>query len=195
MKAVRTRQERTVHAREILRVQGGTLRIAVVADTHSRPHDKLAERIASIAPNHIFHAGDVGHPSVVRELGRLAPVTAVRGNVDAREWPDIVTVDVRDAAGTKTWLTILLTHIALYGPTLRVDVARLAMAEDASLVVCGHSHVPFAGRDGGLTVFNPGSVGPRRFRLPIVLGIIEIAPEKGVSLRHVDCETGESWKP
>jgi putative phosphoesterase len=194
MKAVRTRRERISHERTTLPLQGDALRVAVVADTHARPHAALAERIGAIAPHHIFHAGDVGNLSVVRDLERLAPVTAVRGNVDARELPDIVTIDVRDARGESTLLKILLTHIAVDGPRLRADVLRLANAEDASLVVCGHSHVPFAGRDRGVTVFNPGSVGPRRFTLPIVLGVIEITA-KGVALRHVDCETGQAWKP
>ena len=66
--------------------------------------------------------------------------------------------------------------------------------EGADLVVCGHSHVPFAARDRGLTVFNPGSIGPRRFQLPIVFGLIDISRER-IDVRHVDCETGERWLP
>jgi predicted phosphodiesterase len=73
-------------------------------------------------------------------------------------------------------------------------VAKTARAEDASLVVCGHSHVPFAAHHGGITVFNPGSVGPRRFTLPIVLGTIEWSGGR-VSVRHVACETGLPWRP
>jgi predicted phosphodiesterase len=106
--------------------------------------------------------------------------------------PDFVTVHV--CSGDATLLNILLTHVAVYGPKLRADVARVARAEDASLVVCGHSHVPFAAHDRGITVFNPGSVGPRRFQLPIVLGVIDVSPQ-GVSVRHIDCETGLAWKP
>ncbi|HEX5658313.1 MAG TPA: metallophosphoesterase family protein, partial [Polyangiales bacterium] len=64
----------------------------------------------------------------------------------------------------------------------------------ARLIICGHSHVPFIGRDKGLTVFNPGSVGPRRMRLPIVFGVLEITSGK-LSLRHIDCETGRDWTP
>jgi predicted phosphodiesterase len=91
-------------------------------------------------------------------------------------------------------LRILLTHIAVAGPRLRAEVARMARAEGASLVVCGHSHVPFIGRDRDLTVFNPGSIGPRRFQLPIVLGTIAITPQ-AVRLAHIDCETGRPWTP
>jgi predicted phosphodiesterase len=118
----------------------------------------------------------------------------VRGNIDehAPSLPDSMSIDF--VAGERCILSVLLTHIAVYGPKLRADVARIARAEDASLVVCGHSHVPFAAQDGGITVFNPGSVGPRRFQLPIVLGVIDVSA-KGVSVRHVDCETGLAWSP
>jgi uncharacterized protein len=61
-------------------------------------------------------------------------------------------------------------------------------------VVCGHSHVPFLGRDRGLTVFNPGSIGPRRFHLPIVFGTIDVTLA-GLRFAHVDCETGMQWSP
>jgi putative phosphoesterase len=181
-----------VHAREALSLQGGELRIVAVADTHGRPHPALGTRIEELRPAHILHAGDVGDLGVLRDLERYAPVTAVRGNIDGRELPDHVTIEVRGDGGTL--LRILLTHIAVYGPRLRADVARTARAEDASLVVCGHSHVPFAAHEGDVTVFNPGSVGPRRFRLPIVLGAIDVSA-KGVSVRHVDCETGLPWRP
>ena len=118
---------------------------------------------------------------------------AVRGNIDAHapSLPDVLTLDV---VGGAQGLRILVTHIAVYGPKLRADVARMARAEGASLVVCGHSHVPFIGRDRELTVFNPGSIGPRRFHLPIVFGTIDLGPG-GVRLAHRDCETGLPWSP
>ena len=90
---------------------------------------------------------------------------------------------------------LLLTHIAVYGAKIRADAAALARAHDASLIVCGHSHVPLTARDKGLTVFNPGSIGPKRFALPITFGTIELSSENGVLLRHFDCETGEPWMP
>ncbi len=162
-----------------------------MADTHANPHPALAERLRAVAPEHILHAGDVGDLDVIRRLEEIAPVTAVRGNVDGHALPDFVTVDLtRDGA---LLLRILLTHVAVYGPKLRADVARRARAADASLVVCGHSHVPFAARDRDITVFNPGSCGPRRFHLPILFGIIEVGP--AVTLRHVECESGRDWSP
>lgn len=176
-------------------VRAPRLRIVAVADTHSKPHPRAAEHIAQLQPHHILHAGDIGDLSVLDDLARLAPVTAVRGNIDvhAPDLPDALTLTITTSTdGAK--LTLLLTHIAVYGPKLRKDARELATREGASLVVCGHSHVPFIGRDRNLSVFNPGSIGPRRFGLPIVFGLIDIAPD-GVRLAHIDCETGQRWEP
>ena len=185
-----------VHRRETLELRGGSLKLAAVADTHGRPHPEAHARIEALAPDHILHAGDVGDLSVLDGLAELAPLSAVRGNIDGRaELPDALTLSIHEGHdGDAALLRILLLHIAVYGPKLRADVARLARAEGASLVVCGHSHVPFIGRDKGITVFNPGSIGPRRFRLPIVFGLVEISRER-IDLRHIDCETGATWSP
>jgi uncharacterized protein len=163
-------------------------RVAVVADTHGHPHPRAAERLAALRPVAILHGGDIGDLRVLDDLAAIAPVHAVRGNIDgrARDLPDFLTVD----AGP---LRLLLTHIAVYGPRLRAEVAKRAKDEGAGLVVCGHSHVPFIGRDKGLPMFNPGSIGPRRFSLPIVFGTIEIGAE--IRLVHWDCETGAPWSP
>ncbi len=80
------------------------------------------------------------------------------------------------------------------GPRLRADAVRFARAAGASIVACGHSHVPFLGRDQGFAVMNAGSIGPRRFRLPIVFGVIDVRSD-GVSMHHLSCETGEVWRP
>jgi putative phosphoesterase len=170
----------------------GSARLAVVSDTHSRPHPATAMRLAEIAPDAILHAGDVGDLAVLDDLARLAPVHAVRGNIDAHapDLPDVLVLTV--AASTP--FRILMTHIALNGPKLSAPVARMAQAEGAALVVCGHSHVPFIGTDRGLTVFNPGSIGPPRFALPIVLGTLVLA-SAGFKLAHVDAATGQPWLP
>jgi len=170
-------------------IEGDCVRLAVVSDTHSQPHVATAERLTELAPAAILHGGDIGDLEVLDRLREVAPVYAVRGNIDthARDLPDVLVLDVGA-------LRILLTHIAVYGPKLRSEVARMAKADKASLVVCGHSHVPFIGRDQGLTVFNPGSIGPRRFSLPIVFGTIDITP-RGVKLQHIDAATGATWLP
>lgn len=176
----------------------GSLRLAVVSDTHGRPHANTRPLLRSLAPEAVLHAGDIGDLSVLEELREVAPVFAVRGNIDTRADapPDDLLVEVlsSDETSSEPVLRILLTHIALYGPKLLGEVAMRARKEGAQMVVCGHSHVPFIGRDRGLTVFNPGSIGPRRFNLPIVFGTFDLSPS-GVRLAHVDCETGQAWSP
>jgi len=172
----------------------GAFRFAVVADTHSKPHPATRERLAALAPDCILHAGDIGDLGVLDELAQAAPVLAVRGNIDAQvaDVPEALLVELK--RGDVLKLRLLLVHIAVYGPKLRAEVARSAARERASLVVCGHSHVPFIGRDRGISVFNPGSIGPRRFQLPIVLGAIDITASSA-KLTHIDCETGAPWQP
>lgn len=177
-------------------VQDGALRLAIVADTHSAPHANMGKLLRDAAPHAILHGGDIGDLAVLRELEAIAPTLAVRGNIDgnANDLPDVLSIDLRDEARDESLLRILLVHIAVYGPKLRAEVARRARAEGAMMVVCGHSHVPFIGRDRGLVVFNPGSIGPRRFHLPIVFGMLELKAGK-VDLAHFSCETGERWLP
>jgi putative phosphoesterase len=183
-----------LRAHETVELRDGALRLVVVADTHSEPHPRAAEIIRSLRPDRILHAGDIGDLDVLRGLAEIAPISAVRGNIDvhAAELPDSLTLDVRE--GGESLFKLLLLHIAVYGPKLRPDAARLARAERTAIVVCGHSHVPFIGRDRDLTVFNPGSIGPRRFQLPIVFGVLDVR-DRRVSMKHVSCETGEDWAP
>jgi putative phosphoesterase len=191
----RTGKIKLTHAREAFPLRpDGTLRIVVVADTHSQPDPRSHDLIAAQRPDRILHAGDIGAPRVLDALGVHAPVTAVRGNIDAQMpgVPDVVTIDVRE--GDRTLLTILLLHIAVNGPRLRADAARLARAADASLIACGHSHVPFLGRDQGFAIVNAGSIGPRRFQLPIVFAVVDVKRD-GVAMHHLSCETGERWEP
>jgi putative phosphoesterase len=172
----------------------GRLRLACIADTHSNPHPKAVHWIERLSVDAILHAGDIGDLSVLDTFRPLAPLIAVRGNIDERasDLPDVVTLSL--TADGANVMTLLLMHIAVYGPKLRADAARLAAASEARLLVCGHSHVPFIGRDRGVTLFNPGSIGPRRMHLPIVFGVLEVAEGK-LTLRHISCETGEEWLP
>lgn len=177
-----------------MELAGGRGKIVVVADTHSEPHPRAHELIACEAPDHILHAGDIGDLRVLDGLEEIAPVSAVRGNIDART-PGLADVRlVHVTSGGRRLLEIVLLHIAVAGPRLRGEAAALAREAGASLVVCGHSHVPFVGSDRGLTIFNPGSIGPRRFHLPILFGVIDVTPER-IRLEHVSCETGERWLP
>jgi len=183
------RREATLSLRET-----GKLRLAIVADTHSRPHPRAPALLRALEADAILHAGDIGDLAVLDQLREIAPLFAVRGNIDERanDLPDALTLELR--AGGESALTMLLTHIAVAGPRVRADAARVANEVGAKLVVCGHSHVPLIARDRGLTLFNPGSIGPRRMHLPITFGVLEIASGK-LSMRHVDCESGQDWAP
>jgi hypothetical protein len=188
------RGPKLVREHETLALDGESAHVVVVADTHGEPHPRAYELIARERPDRILHAGDIGDLRVVRDLEQIAPTWVVRGNIDARmpNLPDLVRVDVTD--GPTRLFGLMLFHIAVVGPKLRADAARLAREEGADVVVCGHSHVPFIGEDRGLTIFNPGSIGPRRFHLPIVFGVMDVSRER-LSMRHVSCETGETWTP
>lgn len=172
----------------------GSFRFVVLSDTHSAPHPLMSKWLEQLKPDVILHAGDIGALTVLDDLGKHCPVLAVRGNIDVRQpgLPDVLVVEL--ARDEHVALRLLLLHIGVYGPKLQANVARLARAEAASIVVCGHSHIPFIGGAPGLTVFNPGSIGPRRFGLPIVFGTIDVSAS-GVRLNHVDCETGLPWAP
>ena len=174
--------------------EDGSFRLAVVSDTHSAPHSRALEVISGLKPDAILHAGDVGELSVLDELATICPVYAVRGNVDLphQKLPDVLVLELVSKGGLI--LKILALHVGVYGPKLRAEVARMARAETASVVICGHSHVPFISSARGLTVFNPGSMGPRRTGLPIVFGMLEVGA-RDFRLRHIDCETGLLWKP
>ncbi|MBK7862879.1 MAG: metallophosphoesterase family protein [Archangiaceae bacterium] len=169
--------------------------IGVVADTHSSPHPDGLRHLAALKPHLVLHAGDIGDLHVLEQLRAIAPLQAVRGNIDdaSSGLPETQVLEFeRDG---RRVLTALLTHIAVYGGIrIRGEVAKAARAASAQLIVCGHSHVPFITQDRGLTLFNPGSVGPKRPPLPILFGVIEIGAQ-GISMRHVDALTGAKWLP
>jgi putative phosphoesterase len=181
--------------RQAVEVAGtGPWRVAIVADTHGKPHPATGAHLAQRRPHLILHGGDIGSGEVLEALARHAPTIAVRGNIDAPTSgiPEAVVLDCVQRG--RLLLRIFLTHIAVAGPRLRADVGRQARAAGAGLVVCGHSHLPFLGRDGELLVFNPGSIGPRRFQLPITFGQLTLDGDSA-RLEHVDCETNRPWLP
>jgi hypothetical protein len=140
--------------------------IGVISDTHGllRP-----EAIAALqGSDFIIHAGDIGDPEILSKLAKIAPVTAVRGNVDHRAWAQkIPATNVLEAGG----LSIYVLH----------SVAELDLKPEAAgfaAVVSGHSHVPKQETKNGVLYFNPGSAGPRRFRLPVSVGRLMISDKK-----------------
>jgi hypothetical protein len=165
------------------------IRVVVIADTHGALHSGAIEAISKLQPQAILHAGDMGDDKKLDPFRAISSMHAVRGNIDGRlpALSDCLTLDIDcflGAATTPTLLTLLMVHYGLNGPRIRPEVARMAKAADAALVVCGHSHIPFIGIDNGLAVFNPGSIGPKRFRLPITFGVLEISDK--LRMHHVD---------
>jgi putative phosphoesterase len=116
--------------------------------------------------DHIIHAGDIGRPEIVDALRRIAPVTAIRGNVDngawTRDYPDTNLVRL---AGKSIYILHDLK-------TLKADAGA-----GIDVIVSGHSHVPKIHTVGGVLYLNPGSAGPRRFKLPITLATLEVTPD------------------
>ena len=134
------------------------MKIGVISDTHGllRPEAVNALR----GSDRIIHAGDVGDPAILEELSKLAPVTAIRGNVDREKWARrLPPTDVLEAAGVAIYVLHNLEEL-----DLKPESAGFAA------VVHGHSHVPKQQTRKGVLYFNPGSAGPRRFRLPVSVG-------------------------
>jgi hypothetical protein len=133
--------------------------VGVISDTHGlvRPEALAALRGVDC----IVHAGDIGGPDVLAALEAIAPVTAVRGNNDTGAWaralPETATLDVEGRR-------LFVIH----------DVKHLKVAPAADVVITGHSHQPRNEARDGVLWLNPGSAGPRRFRLPIALARLRI---------------------
>jgi putative phosphoesterase len=145
-----------------------TFRIGIISDTHGLRRPEALQALAGV--DHIIHAGDIGRADILPALREIAPVTAIRGNVDTADWARAIPET---------------TQVTLAGRTLLVlhdlkTLARDPAAGAIDVVVSGHSHVARIAQDGPVLFINPGSAGPRRFRLPVTLATLDLA---GDSLR------------
>lgn len=140
------------------------MRIGVIADTHGAVHERVSDVFAGAV--HIIHAGDIGGIHVLEALKRIAPVTSVHGNNDDASGEDIVRFEIEG-------LRVLLTHILPRPRAPRPEISRSLARRPADLVIFGHSHLPHDESIGGVRYFNPASAGPRRFDLPVAVGILE----------------------
>jgi putative phosphoesterase len=136
--------------------------IGVISDTHGllRPEAVEALKGSSL----IIHAGDVGKPGVLEELKRIAPVIAVRGNVDTAPWCQSLPLTEAVEVG-QNWIYVL--H-----EVSRLDIDPVAAG--FRCVIFGHSHDPSIETSNGTIFLNPGSAGPRRFRLPVSVATINV---------------------
>jgi len=136
--------------------------IGVISDTHGllRP-----EALAALqGSDYIIHAGDVGDPQILNELAAIAPLTAVRGNVDHGAWAQkLPTTNVLEIGETAIYVLHNLREL-----DLKPEAAKF------SAVVYGHTHVPKRELKNGVLYFNPGSAGPRRFNLPVSVGRLHL---------------------
>lgn len=150
-------------ARQVLHT---SILIGVISDTHGllRPEAVAALR----GSEQIIHAGDVGAPEILDELAAIAPVTAIRGNVDKGAWARrLPETEVVQVGG----ISIYVLH----------DLAQLDLKPEAAafkVVIYGHSHVPKQEIRTGVLYFNPGSSGPRRFKLPVTVGRLTLEDGK-----------------
>jgi len=140
--------------------------LGVISDTHSllRPEALEALRVS----DRILHAGDIGAPEILEALAKIAPVTAVRGNVDTASWArTLPETEIVEVGG----VSIYVLH----------DLGQLDLKPEAAgfrVVVYGHSHQPKMEEKNGVLYFNPGSAGPRRFSLPVSVGRLTITAGK-----------------
>jgi putative phosphoesterase len=141
------------------------MKIGVVSDTHGLLRPEVAPALAGV--ERILHLGDVGKASILDELAKIAPVTAVRGNVDREgrcgELPETDVVMIADRY-------VYMLHDL---NTLHLDPA----AGKFAAVLFGHSHIPNFYRRKGVLYFNPGSCGPRRFDLPVSVGLLTVSDD------------------
>jgi hypothetical protein len=135
------------------------MRVGLISDTHGILRPEALEALKGV--DHIIHAGDIGD-RVLEGLRKIAPVTAIRGNNDTGPWAN----DIRETEQLE------LEDIRIY---VIHDLAEFDSFADVDVVVSGHSHMPEFYTEEGILYVNPGSAGPRRFKLPISVGFLEIS--------------------
>lgn len=141
------------------------MRLGIISDTHGLLRPEAINALRGV--DHVLHAGDVGKPEILDQLREIAPVTAIRGNVDKGEWAQVLPLtEVFDAGGTY-----------LYMVHDREDLDLDPVAAGFQVVVFGHSHKPLIETRDGVLYLNPGSAGPFRFKLPVTLAYLDLTDE------------------
>ncbi len=165
--------------------EAGPARYGLISDTHGLLRDEVFALFEGVRG--ILHAGDVGDPRILDDLGTIAPVHAVWGNVDGR--------GVRDRAPEARSGTLAGLPFGLIHGHQGLRPERLAHRfPSARLIVHGHSHRPTLRAVGPVLLVNPGSAGPKRFGDPVTLALLHVDGGEP-RIRHVDLETGEPLEP
>ena len=143
-----------------------TIRVGLISDTHGLVRKEVIAALTGC--QHILHAGDIDEPEVLVKLRKLAPVTVVRGNNDRGAWAEAIPVyDVVEFGAVSVYI--------------RHDQAELDVDPRAAglrVMMFGHSHKPLVENRDGVLFVNPGSAGPRRFKLPVAVGELLIAGDR-----------------
>jgi putative phosphoesterase len=140
--------------------------IGIISDTHGLLRPEACAALQG--SDHIIHAGDIGDSEILEKLQKIAPVTAIRGNVDRETWArKIPTTEVLEVGGGSIYVMHNLAEL-----DLKPEAAEFAA------VVYGHSHMPKIEKKNGVLYFNPGSAGPRRFKLPVSVGRLILSAGK-----------------
>lgn len=143
--------------------------VGVISDTHSMLRPEAVDALRGV--DRILHAGDIGKPEILEQLAELAPVTAVRGNNDKDKW----------AEELPDWEVVETGGISIY---MLHDLKELDLTPEAAgfhVVIAGHSHKPVNEERRGVLYLNPGSAGPRRFKLPISVAHLKISGGKATA--------------
>ena len=152
------------------------MKIGVISDTHGLLRPEALNALAGV--EHILHAGDVGDIEILARLRTIAPVTAIRGNVDTHgPCAKLPTTDFIELGG-KIFYLVHSVH----------DLDINPVVAGVAVVVSGHSHQPSMEERNGVLYLNPGSAGPRRFKLPVTVALVEVAA--GIDARIVPLTVG-----
>jgi putative phosphoesterase len=139
------------------------MQVGIISDTHGLLRSQAIKQLAGT--DHIIHAGDIGGPEVVEELRRIAPTTAIRGNIDVAEW----------AKGYPDTELVVLGGRAFYVLHNLKEIKLDPAASGFDVVISGHSHRPKIETKKGVLYVNPGSAGPRRFKLPVAVATVTLS--------------------
>jgi uncharacterized protein len=145
------------------------MRIGVISDTHGLLRPEAAAALAGV--DHILHAGDIGDAAILDALAAIAPLTAIRGNIDS----------TGSCASLPAAELVKLSGVSIYMLHNVADLDLDPLAAGVSVVVSGHSHRPAIERRKGVLYLNPGSAGPRRFSLPISIGFLLLGGDEPVA--------------
>ncbi|HEU4621097.1 MAG TPA: metallophosphoesterase family protein [Burkholderiaceae bacterium] len=156
--------------------------VGLISDTHGLLRPQALKALEGC--DYIIHAGDIGDPEILETLAGMAPVTVVRGNNDVQPWASTIE--------SHAWLTVDAARIHVVHDI--ADLTSDVHAGTTHAVVFGHSHRPLCETRDGVLFVNPGSAGPRRFKLPISVGRLWVDGSR-ITARVIELDDVRLAKP